>query len=167
MAALGSALVAGFALRQSGGGMHAADLAIFAAVALAAMGYAEGGRLSQTMGGEQVIGWALVLSLPVAAPAAGWLLWRDWASIAAAPASAWLGFGYVSVFSMFIGFFFWYRGMATGGIARVGQVQLAQPGLSLLGAAVVLNETLQIEHILFTLAVIVVVGAGKRMKVAR
>ncbi len=167
VAAAGSALVVGFALRQSAGGLHAADLAIFAAVGLAAMGYAEGGRLSQTMGGEQVIGWALVLSLPLAAPAAAWLLWRDWASIAAAPVSAWLGFSYISVFSMFIGFFFWYRGMAMGGVARVGQVQLAQPGLSLLAAAVVLNETLQIEHILFTFAVIAVVSAGKRMKVAR
>jgi drug/metabolite transporter (DMT)-like permease len=167
MAAAGSALVIGFALRQSGGGLHGADLAIFAAVALAAMGYAEGGRLSQTMGGEQVIGWALVLSLPVAAPAAAWLVWRDWPMLTAAPASAWLGFGYVSVFSMFIGFFFWYRGMALGGVARVGQVQLAQPGLSLVAAALVLNETLQIEHILFTFAVIAVVGAGKRMKVAR
>jgi len=167
MAAAGSALVAGFALRQSAGSLHAADLAIFAAVALAAMGYAEGGRLSQSMGGEQVIGWALVLSLPLAAPAALWLVWRDWAGIAAAPASAWLGFGYVSVFSMFIGIFFWYRGMALGGVARVGQVQLAQPGLSLVAAAVVLNETLQIEHILFTFAVIAVVGAGKHMKVAR
>jgi len=167
MAALGSALVIGFALRQSAGGLHGADLAIFAAVGLAAMGYAEGGRLSQTMGGEQVIGWALVLSLPLAAPATAWLVWRDWASIAAAPASAWLGFSYVSVFSMFIGFFFWYRGMALGGVARVGQVQLAQPGLSLVAAAVILNETLQIEHILFTFAVIAVVGAGKRMKVAR
>lgn len=167
MAAAGSALVVGFALRQSAGSLHAADWAIFAAVALAAMGYAEGGRLSQTMGGEQVIGWALVISLPLAAPAALWLLWRDWPSIAAAPASAWLGFSYVSVFSMFIGFFFWYRGMAIGGVARVGQVQLAQPGLSLLAAAVVLNETLQIEHILFTFAVLAVVGAGKRMKVGR
>jgi drug/metabolite transporter (DMT)-like permease len=167
VAAAGSSLVVGFALRQSGGTLHAADLAVFAAVALAAMGYAEGGRLSQTMGGEQVIGWALLLSLPLAAPLTAWLLWRDWASIAMAPPSAWLGFGYVSVFSMFIGFFFWYRGMATGGVARVGQVQLAQPGLSLVAAAVILNETLQIEHILFTFAVIAVVGAGKRMKVAR
>ncbi len=167
MAATGSALVIAFALRQSGGGLHGADLAIFAAVALAAMGYAEGGRLSQTMRGEQVIAWALVLSLPLAAPAAAWLLWRDWNAVAGAPASAWLGFSYVSVFSMFIGFIFWYRGMALGGVARVGQVQLVQPGLSLAGAALVLNETLQIEHILFTFAVIAVVGAGKRMKVAR
>ena len=167
LAALGSALVAAFALRQGGGGLHGADLAIFAAVLCAAVGYAEGGRLSQSMGGEQVIGWALVLSLPLAAPATLFLLWRDWPAVAAAPASAWLGFAYVSVFSMFIGFFFWYRGMALGGVARVGQVQLLQPGLTLLGAALLLNETLQIEHILFTLAIIAVVGAGKRMKVRR
>jgi drug/metabolite transporter (DMT)-like permease len=167
MAAAGSALVIGFALRQGDGGLHGADLAVLAAVLLAALGYAEGGRLSQSMGGEQVIAWALVLSLPVALPATAWLLWRDWSMVAAAPASSWLGFGYVSVFSMFIGFFFWYRGMAVGGVARVGQVQLVQPGLTLLGAALILNETLHIEHILFTFAVIAVVGAGKRMKVGR
>lgn len=167
MAMLGSALVAGFALRQSGGGLHMADLAIFLAVLLAGMGYAAGGRLSQTLGGQQTICWALVLSAPLLLPVVGWLCWRDAAQLAAASPAAWGGFAYVCVFSMFIGFFFWYRGMALGGVARVGQVQLVQPFLSLLGAALVLGEALEWPTVIFAIAVIAVVGTGRKMQVKR
>jgi len=167
MAMLGSALVAGFALGQSGGTLHLADLAIFLAVLLAAMGYAAGGRLSQTLGGQQTICWALVLAAPVVLPVVGWLCWRDGPQIAAASNAAWAGFAYVSVFSMFIGFFFWYRGMALGGVARVGQVQLVQPFLSLLGAALVLGEALEWPTVIFAIAVIAVVGVGRKMQVKR
>ncbi|MBB3121349.1 DMT family transporter [Pseudoduganella violacea] len=166
-AVLGSALVLAFALRQSGGSLHLADLAVFAAVLAAAIGYAEGGRLAQSMGGQQVISWGLVLSLPVALPISLWLIWQDPAAFVHAGLRAWSGFAYVSVFSMFIGFFFWYRGMALGGVARVGQVQLVQPFLSLLGAALVLGEPLQGEHMLFALAVIAVVGVGRRAQIRR
>ena len=167
MAILGSALVAGFALRQSGGSLHLADLAVFLAVLLAAMGYAAGGRLSQTLGGQQTICWALVLAAPVVLPVVGWLCWQEAAQIANASAAAWTGFAYVCVFSMFIGFFFWYRGMALGGVARVGQVQLVQPFLTLLGATVILDEALEWATVLFAIAVIAVVGSGRKMQVKR
>ena len=167
MASVGSALVVGFALGRSGGSLHLADLAIFLAVLLAAMGYAAGGRLSQTLGGQQTICWALVLSAPLLLPLVGWLCWQEGPQLAAAGAAAWTGFAYVSVFSMFIGFFFWYRGMALGGVARVGQVQLVQPFLSLLGAAVVLGEALEWPTVVFAIAVIAVVGAGRKMQVKR
>ena len=167
MAILGSVLVAAFALRQSGGSLHAADLAVFAAVLLAAMGYAAGGRLSQTLGGQQTICWALVLAAPFLLPVVGWMAYAESAQIAHAGAAAWAGFAYVSVFSMFIGFFFWYRGMALGGVARVGQVQLVQPFLSLLGAALVLGEALEWPTVVFAIAVIAVVGAGRKMQVKR
>jgi drug/metabolite transporter (DMT)-like permease len=163
-AAAGSALVVGFALWNGGGSLHLADLALFAATLAAAMGYAEGGRLSQSMGGQQVISWALVLSLPVLLPVTLWLAWQFGAS---ASARAWVGFGYVSIFSMFIGFFFWYKGLALGGIARVGQVQLVQPFLTLIGAALVLGETLQPSYFLFAAAVIATVAVGRRMRIAR
>lgn len=166
-ALLGSSLVVGFALRQSGGSLHAADLALFAAVLAAAFGYAEGGRLAQTLGGQQVISWALLLALPVALPLTLWQAWDDGAALAAASLPAWLGFGYTCVFSMFLGFFFWYRGMALGGVARVGQVQLVQPFLTLLGAALVLGEPLQAAHVAFALAVIAVVAVGRRTAVRR
>lgn len=167
MAVLGSALVVGFALSQNGGSFHLADLAMLAAVILAALGYAEGGRLAQRMGGQQVISWALVLAAPFLLPPVAWLAWHGRAAIGAAGAPAWIGFAYVSVFSMFIGFFFWYRGMAVGGVARVGQTQLVQPFLTLLGATALLGETLRLSHVLFALAVIAVVAAGRKMGIRR
>ncbi|MES2759020.1 MAG: DMT family transporter [Pseudomonadota bacterium] len=167
MALLGTGLVIGFALRQSGGGFHLADLLMLAAVVLGALGYSEGGRLARTMGGQQVISWALVLSAPVLAPLVLWLCWPQLDAIALAGLEAWIGFAYVSVFSMFIGFFFWYRGMAVGGIARVGQVQLVQPFLTLLGAALLLGEPLEWSNYIFAFAVIAVVAAGRRMQVRR
>ena len=163
----GSALVVGFALRQGGGSLHGADAAMLLAVALGALGYAEGGRLAQSMGGQQVICWALLLSVPLVLPLAVWLGWPQRAAMATASASAWAGFAYVSVFSMFIGFFFWYRGMALGGVVRVGQVQLLQPFLTLAGAAVLLGEPLSGAHLLFALAVLATVVAGRRMRVRR
>lgn len=163
-AAAGSAIVVCFALSQGGGVLHWADLALFASVVAAAMGYAEGGRLSQSMGGFRVIAWALVLTVPLALPASVWLGWRY--GVNASP-RAWLGFAYVSLFSMFIGFFFWYKGLALGGIARVGQVQLLQPFLTLAAAALLLGEELNPRNLLFALSVLAVVALGRRMPVGR
>ncbi len=165
VAVLGSSLVVGFALAQGGGHFQPADLLMFGAVASAAVGYAEGGRLSRGMGGQQVICWALVLAAPFVAPLLPWLAGPQFATLGEVGAPAWLAFGYVTVFSMFIAFFFWYRGMARGGVARVGQVQLVQPFLSLAGAAVLLGEPLTLANCAFALAVIGVVFAGRRMQV--
>ncbi|MES3023555.1 MAG: DMT family transporter [Pseudomonadota bacterium] len=167
MALLGSGLVIGFALQQNGGGFQPADLLMLGAVALAALGYAEGGRLSRSMGGEQVISWALLLAAPLLAPLVLGLSWPDRAAIANASWAAWGSFAYVAMFSMFIGFFFWYRGLALGGIARVGQVQLVQPFLTLAGAAVILGEQLTLLNAIFAGAVIAVVAAGRTMQVRR
>ncbi len=163
-ALIGSGMVVAFALWQGDGTLQLADVALFAAVIAAAMGYAEGGRLSQTMGGQQVISWALVLSVPLLLPVTVWLGWHYGVE---ASARAWIGFGYVSLFSMFIGFFFWYKGLALGGIARVGQVQLLQPFLTLIGAVLLLGESLQASNILFALAIIAVVAVGRRMSIKR
>jgi drug/metabolite transporter (DMT)-like permease len=155
----GSALVVGFALREGGGSFHLADLALFAAVILAALGYAEGGRLAQTMGGPQVIAWALLLCLPVLLPLSLWLGWRH--GFAGSP-QAWAGFAYVSLFSMLIGFFFWYKGLALGGIARVAQMQLLQPFMTLFGAALLVGDRLQLGNLVFAALVIAVVALGRR-----
>ncbi len=165
MALLGSSLVMAFALRQGGGSLQAADLLMLAAVVLAAIGYTEGGRLSQSMDGTLVISWALVLAAPVLLVLLLWQCAGDWPQVAAAGARAWAGFAYVSLFSMFIGFFFWYRGMALGGIARVGQVQLVQPFLTLVGAWALLGEALSLDQFGFALAVIAVVAAGRKMRI--
>ncbi|APA69290.1 DMT family transporter [Janthinobacterium sp. 1_2014MBL_MicDiv] len=164
MAVAGTALVVAFALRQGGGSFHLADVLMFAAVVLGALGYAEGGRLAQSMPGQHVISWALLLAVPFVLPVVLWNAWPQRALMAQASTAAWLSFAYISVFSMFIGFFFWYRGMALGGVARVGQTQLLQPFLTLLGAAVLLGEPLTGASLLFAGAVIAVVAAGRKLK---
>lgn len=163
-ACVGSGIVVSFALWQGGGDFQVADLALLAACIAAAMGYAEGGRLSQTLGGPQVISWALVFSAPVLLPASIWLAMKH--GISASP-RAWVGFAYVSLFSMLIGFFFWYKGLALGGIARVGQVQLLQPFMTLAAAALVFGEVLDWRHLLFASLVIATVAIGRRARIAR
>lgn len=160
--AIGSALVIAFAVIKSGSGLrlHPADLLLLAGMACAAVGYGYGGRLSQRMRAEHVICWALVLSLPITLPFALWTL-----PTAPLPASAWWGFAYVGVFSMWIGFFAWYRGLAVGGTVRVSQVQLVQPFLSMLFAVPLLGEKLDALTVGFGLAVIATVFIGKQMPV--
>jgi drug/metabolite transporter (DMT)-like permease len=165
VAALGSGMVVAFALTQGGGHFQRADLLVFAAVAAAAVGYAEGGRLSRSMGGQQVISWALLLAAPVAGALLLSLPASRWPAPGTAGIGAWLGFAYVTVFSMFIGFFFWYRGLALGGVARVGQVQLLQPFMSLAAAALLLGEPLTLANCAFALAVVGVVFVGRKMQV--
>ncbi|WP_292045689.1 DMT family transporter [Massilia sp. UBA6681] len=162
MALLGSSLVVGFALAQGGGSLHPADLLVFGAVAAAAVGYAEGGRLARSLGGPETICWALVLAAPVLLPV---LLWHGIPALGGVGTASWLGFAYVTAISMFIGFFFWYRGLALGGVARVGQVQLLQPFMSLVGAALLLGEALTLANCAFAPAVAAVVFAGRRMAV--
>jgi drug/metabolite transporter (DMT)-like permease len=166
-AALGSALVVTYAVLRSGAGgsgirigFHWADGLLLAAMLFAAMGYAWGAKLSQRMRAEHVICWALVIALPFTLPLA--YVTRP---LAAMPATAWWAFGYLAVFSMWLGFFAWYRGLALGGTVRVSQVQLAQPFISMLFAVPLLGESLDAVTVLFGIAVIATVFAGRRMPV--
>jgi len=161
-AGVGSALVIGFALLKAGGtgGLQLADVLLIAAIACAAVGYGYGARLSQRMRAEHVICWALVLALPLTLPAS--FITRPQGAL---PASAWWAFGYVAVFSMWIGFFAWYRGLALGGTVRVSQVQLVQPFLSMLFAVPLLGERLDALTLSFAVAVIATVFIGKKMPV--
>lgn len=162
MALLGSALVVAYALAQGGGSLLPADLLVFGAVVAAAVGYAEGGRLSRSLGGPETICWALVLAAPVLLPV---LLWHGIPALGGVGTASWIGFAYVTAVSMFVGFFFWYRGLALGGVARVGQVQLLQPFMSLVGAALLLGEALTWPNCAFALAVAAVVFGGRKMAV--
>ncbi len=134
---LGSAVVVGFSLSSDRSASLTGDLLMAAAILLCGLGYAEGAALSRRLGGWQVISWALVLASPVMAAVALATLPDAWTGIDAA---AWLGLAYVSVFSMLIGFVFWYRGLALGGIARIGQLQQVQPFLGLALAGLLLHE---------------------------
>jgi drug/metabolite transporter (DMT)-like permease len=162
--AAGLAAVLAFALSRGGGALGGADLELLAAVVLCALGYAEGGRLARELGGARTICWALVLSLPVTVVVAAAALATQGAH---ASATAWLGFSYVSLVSMFLAFFAWYAGLARGGIAKVGQVQLAQPVLGLVWAALVLGEAVGAATVAAALAVLGCVIATQRTRVAR
>ncbi len=161
---LGSATVVLFAVLTGGGSLHKADLALLGAVAAAAIGYAEGGRLSRELGGWQVICWALVMAAPVLAIPVAWTIVHQGLH---ASLESWLGFGYVSVFSMFLGFFAWYHGLAIGGVARVSQIQLLQPFFTLFASAFLLHE--QITQLTTGTAFIVVlmVALGRKAPIAR
>lgn len=159
-AVLGFGLVLAFAALQGGGALSVADGLLLLAVASASIGYVAGARLSAHMSAEHVICWVLVMSLPITVPVA----LANWPVQAVRP-SAWLGFGYVTLFSMWLGFFAWYRGLALGGTVRVSQVQLVQPFFALLFAVPVLGETLQPVTVVFSLAVIATVFIGKKMPV--
>ena len=139
-AAAGVAAVLLFALSQGAGGLDRSDLLLLGAAAAAGLGYAEGGALARAMGGVWVICWALALALPLTTPLV--ISFLDLGTLSSITTSGWIGFAYLSVVSMFLGFFPWYRGMAIGGVARVGQLQLAQPVLSLAWAALLLGEPL-------------------------
>jgi drug/metabolite transporter (DMT)-like permease len=159
-AVAGCALVLAFAAWQGGGRWVAADGLLLAAMASAAVGYVAGARAAAAMPAPQVICWVLVGALPLTLP-----LMLAWWPATPVRASAWLGFGYAAVFSMWLGFFAWYRGLALGGVMRVSQVQLLQPFLALLAAAALLGERLDGATLGFTLAVMAVVFLGKRTKV--
>ena len=156
---LGCTLVVAFALTQGLTASPKGDILMLLAVIVCGLGYAEGAKLARVLGGWQVISWALVLSLPVMAPLTWVLAPSSFASIGT---PAWLGLGYVSFFSMFIGFIFWYRGLAQGGIAAVGQLQLLQPFFGLALAAILLHETVSIGMFSVTGGVILCVIAAKR-----
>lgn len=157
--ACGLASVLAFAAAEGAGTIQAADGLVFIAVLFGGFGYAEGGALSREIGGWQVICWALVASLPVTVPVAVIAAQRSGLS---AGRDAWLGFTYVSVVSMFLAFFPWNRGLAIGGIARIAQVQLAQPVLTLMWSALLLGERVGATTVAAALLVLVCVAATQR-----
>ncbi|MGA1835967.1 DMT family transporter [Herbiconiux sp. 11R-BC] len=160
----GAAAVIGFTVVSSGGfgGLQLSDLLLLGAVVAAAVGYAEGGLLAREIGSWQVICWALVAAAPVVAVLTG-------VSVAAHPPTAgidgWLAFGYVSGVSMFLGFFAWYRGLAIGPIASVSQIQLVQPVLTIVWAALLLGEPLTLVTALGALAVVACAALAVRSRV--
>ncbi|HEY0571682.1 MAG TPA: DMT family transporter [Enterovirga sp.] len=156
---VGSLLVAGFALAQSGSASVTGDLLMLAAILICGLGYAEGATLSRRLGGWQVISWALVLSLPVTGLIALATLPGTWSGIGL---PVWAGLAYVSIFSMLVGFVFWYRGLALGGIAGVGQLQLLQPFFGLALAGLLLNEPVAWSMIAVTCLVVLCVAGAKR-----
>jgi drug/metabolite transporter (DMT)-like permease len=162
----GSAIVVAFALQAGGGAFQAGDLLMLVAVGIGALGYAEGARLARQIGGWQVICWALVVSAPVLLLPVAWLGWEQHATHPGPVAlKTWLAFGYVTVFSQFIGFFAWYAGLAMGGTARVGQVQLLQIFFTMAFSVLFFGENVAPVTWLFAAAVIATVMLGRKAAV--
>lgn len=158
----GTGLVIAFAVRDSGMRLAAGDIWLFLAGLSASLGYVISGRLARYMPGWEVISWALVLTLP--ASAIGTLLtWQPAFAMASEPAV--IALAYLGLGSMFMGFFAWNSGLAIGGIARVGQVQLLQTFITIAISAALLGEAITPDIILFAIAVVAVVALGRRARV--
>ncbi|MGN6527026.1 MAG: DMT family transporter [Burkholderiaceae bacterium] len=160
-ALLGAALVVGFAAWRGAGLPQLADLLLLGAITASSLGYITGVRVTQgphALTPEQTISWVLVLGLPLTLP----VLVLQWPTTTVHP-SAWAGFAYVAVMSMWMGFFAWYRGLAWGGTLRVSQVQLLQPFVSVLLSVPLLGERLEPATLAFSIAVMACVYFGRRM----
>ncbi|WNN87624.1 DMT family transporter [Gloeocapsopsis dulcis] len=160
----GSLTVIVFAIFSGAGQMQWADIVLLGAGMMAAVSYAEGGRLARSLGGWQVICWALVIAAPLLiGPFAMAVLQHG---LIASP-RAWLGFGYVSFISQFLAFFPWYQGLAIGGVARVGQIQLLQPFLTILASAILLGEAIALFTVIAAAIVVASVAIGRTSAIRR
>jgi drug/metabolite transporter (DMT)-like permease len=158
----GSTVVVGFALIHGDGRLQTADLLLLVALISAAIGYAEGARLARELGGWQVICWALLIVLPITCPLFIFSTFKY--GISASPA-AWISFGYVSLISQLIGFFGWYHALAIGGVARVSQIQLLQPFMTLFASTIFLDEKLESITLIAAFLVLLTLLAGRKASV--
>lgn len=158
----GTFIVISYTFIDNNGSLMIEDLWLLFAILFAAIGYSEGGTLAKEMGSIGVISWALVISLPINLFASYLFYEINYASISF---QAIISLTYVGLFSMFIGFFFWYKGIAIGGISRVGQVQLIQPFLTIVGAYFLTNEKITFLNILFAFMVLIVIIIGRKTKI--
>ena len=160
---VGSAVVIAYSLLQGVGEFQTGDFFLLGAIVSAATGYALGGKLSKEIGGWQVICWALVISFPfIIVPA--WLE-APQDAVGSLPLNVILSFLYLALVSQLFGFFFWNKGLALGGVARVSQTQLLQPIVTLVASALLINETINVQTIVFATLVIVTVAIGKKMPI--
>ena len=161
----GTGLVVVFALHRGRLGTFASgDLLFLGSIASGAIGYTLSAKLTRQIPGWEVISWSCAICLPPSAIAC-WLTWPS--DVAAVPVSAWGAVVFVGLFPQFLSFFAWNKGLALGGIARVGQVLLLQTFAIIALAALVNGETIDVETIVFAAAVVATVLIGQRMRVAR
>lgn len=160
-ASAGAAVVIAFTVQQSGGALTTADAYLFGALLICAAGYTEGGRLARVMPGWQVIGWALVLCLPVTVPVAAIALSQEPVQLTAHSVT---GLLWVAAGSQFVGLVVWYRGMAAIGIPKASQLQLAQPLLTLVWSVLLLGEHLTPAAPLTAAAVLVCIAVTQRAR---
>jgi drug/metabolite transporter (DMT)-like permease len=161
-AVAGTSTVIGFVLFTSGLHPTQADLLLLAAVVTCSVGYSEGGRLSRELGGLRVISWALVIACPFLAIPVVLTARLHGLHASAAP---WAAFAYMGVVSMFLAFWAWYEGLAQGGVARVSQLQLLQPFMSIAAAWLLLGEHISATTLVAALLVVASVALGRRTSI--
>ncbi|MFP1628303.1 DMT family transporter [Streptomyces sp. 5K101] len=157
----GAVVVIAFTVQQSGGALQTGDLYLFGALLVCAAGYTEGGRLASVMPGWHVIGWALVMCLPLSAAGAVVALSAEPVHLTAKGVT---GLVWVAVGSTFLGLYVWYRGMAEIGIARASQLQLAQPLLTLVWSVALLGESLSPAAPVAAVGVLVCIAVTQRAR---
>ena len=159
---IGTILVTVYSILHGANTLYTGDFALLCATISAALGYAIGGKLSKEIGGWQVICWSLVIAFPFIVTPAFLKAPRDWLYI---PFSVWLAFLYLALFSQLIGFFFWNKGLALGGISRVSQIQFIQPFVTIVASAFLIGELLELNTIIFSILVVSTVAIGKTMPI--
>ena len=166
----GCALVLAFSLwraQQAGAGWRPAPAAhgLALGVLAASVGYVAGARVTPALGAERTICWVTLAALPLTGPGAVWAFHAQggWPALAAVAPSAWAGFAYVSLFSMWIAFFAWYRALAAGDAVRLSQVQLLQPFFAMAFAWPLLGQPVAPVSGLFAAAVVATVWLGRRI----
>jgi drug/metabolite transporter (DMT)-like permease len=155
----GAAVVCGYAYWRGSGGFHPADAIMLVGVALGGLGYAAGAQVSKHLPGWQVISWVLVFGLPVTVPVAIYFA----PTVSAVSMTAWSAFFYLAIMSQYVGFFFWYRGLALGGIQKVSQVQLLQIFLTLIASYFLVGERLTAETWLAAIATVVIIATSRKL----
>ena len=161
-ASIGAILVVIYSLLQGGMELHIGDVYLVGASFLGAWGYAMGGKVAQDMGGWQVICWVNIVGLPVSLVGTLWLMPESFSTI---PTVAWIGLLYLALISQLFGFFFWYKGLVLGGIARVSQTQLLQPFFSIIASIYILGEQVSLRTYIFAIAVVVAIAITRKMAV--
>jgi drug/metabolite transporter (DMT)-like permease len=157
--AIGSLTVVGFALSRGGGTFTSPDLALLAAVIVVSVGYAEGAILGRTLGTWQVICWALAYSMPLLMPITAWAVWHYGFQPGT---TSLLGLLYVSILSAFLGLFAWYHGLTLGGVARVGQLMMLQPFMTLTFTSLFMGEHFGWEAVICTVVVAISIAVARR-----
>ena len=163
-AIIGSGLVVLFSFISGDGKVAHEDWLLLGACVFASIGYSEGADLSKVMSPKVVISWVLVLSLPISLAFSYYTFEVSYLHLSI---RSWIAFLYLALFSMYIGFFFWYEGLLIGGVARVSQVQLLQPFCTLIAASLLLGDELTMMNMIFATLVVSSVMIGKKMLIVK
>ncbi|MDJ0745942.1 MAG: DMT family transporter [Xenococcaceae cyanobacterium MO_167.B27] len=144
--------------------MQPSDLALLFSALSGGIGYAEGAKLAKELGSWRVICYALVFSLPLTLPLA--IVTAEMNELYNS-LTAWLGLFYLGIISMLLGFFAWYKALKIGGIAKISQLQLLQPFITVVVSYFLFVEQISTTMILVLMIVILCINWTRTAKVTQ